>query len=201
MQSTRGAAVCAAIALIAGGLTACGEDKPVDPTTTASPVSVDTGSSTSNSSSSSSSSTSATGNVDLPKDYPAEAQKETKAGAAAFGKYYYEKMAEADHTGDTTELQQLSLGSCPPCKQAVTDINADAAKGQTRSADPNTLTDVNATKRPDKGFKVSMEVAVKAHHVYKDGEILADVKATKYTLTEHVVWSGGRWQIADWVIS
>ena len=137
----------------------------------------------------------------MPSDLPDAALEETTAGATAFGKYYYEAMAEADHTGKTGDLAVLSLKSCQPCEQAVTDINADANKGHTRSPNPNRLTNVIATLRPDKGYKVSMNVDTKAHHVYKNGEIIADVNAAQYTLTEHVAWSKGRWQIADWVIS
>lgn len=205
MQFTRGAAVLAAAALLTAGLAACGEDEPVEPTSssTVSPLPGDssTTSGSGSSTSSSSGSPSSSDGPEMPSDLPEAAREETKEGAAAFGKYYYEKFAEADHTGDTSDLTKLSLTSCPPCKQAITDIKADAKKGQTRSAKPNRLTNVKANPRPDKGYRVSMHVDTKAHHVYKNGEIIADVDAVQYTLTEHVVWQNGRWQIADWVIS
>ena len=39
MQSTRGAAILAAVAVLTGGLTACGDDsEPQESTTTASPI-------------------------------------------------------------------------------------------------------------------------------------------------------------------
>ena len=197
VRPTRGAAILATAAVLIGGLTACGEDEPTEPTsTTASPI--DKGTESESPSESSSASDDADG---MPEDMPAEAKEQTKEGAAAFGEYYYLQFGEADHIGDTTKLEKLSLPSCPPCAQAIKDIDADAKKGLTRSADPYTVTNLQATKRPDKGFKVSMDVEAKAHHVYKDGEVFADVEAANYTLTEHVVWQHGRWQIADWVIS
>ena len=207
VQFTRGAAVLAAAALVTGGLTACGEDEPVDPSSSSTvsplPGNSTTGSSSSSTTSSSSaaSSDSSGSSSDLPDDLPEAAKEETKEGAAAFGKYYYLKMADADHTGDTTDLATLGLDTCPPCAQSIKDIDADAKKGQTRSANPYRITNVESVARPDEGFKVSMDVDVKAHHVYKDGEVIGDVEARQYKLTEHVVWSDGRWQISDWVIS
>ena len=207
MQSTRGAAILAAVAVLTGGLTACGDDsEPQESTTTASPIDRSTDSPSSSESSSSSGSETSSGDgsgddAELPDDLPAEARKNTKEGAAAFGEYYYDAMADADHTGDTSDLRLLALDTCSPCKQAVTDIEADAKKGQTRSENPNTLTKVQASERPDSGYKVSMNVDVKPHHVYENGEIVSDVEATNYTLTQHVTWQDGKWQISDWVIS
>src|SRR5690606_30464156 len=114
---------------------------------------------------------------------PAAAKKNTKEGAAAFGKYYYEKLGEASHTGETDDLTTLGSQQCPPCDQVVSNIDADAKKGQTRSADPYSFSDLSAVARKDEGFKVSMTVKVKAHDVYEDGKDIGDVRATKYTLT------------------
>lgn len=201
VQSTRGPAICAAIALMAGGLAACGEDEPTEPTTTASPISVDTESPSSSSSTSTSSPTSSADGADLPSDLPAAARKETKEGAAAFGKYYYEAMGDASHSGKTDELVKLSAESCPPCEQVIKDIESDAKINRTRGEDPYRFTNLKASKRPDEGFKVSMNVQVLAHKVYENGKVIGSVDPRKYKLTEHVVWSKGQWQVSDWVIS
>lgn len=207
MQSTRGAAILAAVAVLTGGLTACGDDsEPEESTTTASPIDRSTESPSSSKSSSSSESETSSGDgsgdgAELPDDLPPEARKNTKEGAAAFGEYYYEAVGEASHSGVTTDLAPLGDDECTPCSKVVSNIEQDAAKGQTRSAKPCSLSNVKAAERPDQGFKVSMTVDVKAHHVYENDKIIGDVEKTQYMLTEHVVWSGGRWHIADWVIS
>ncbi|WP_068324914.1 DUF6318 family protein [Janibacter terrae] len=199
MQFSRGAAALAATAVLTGGLAACGEDEPTEPTTTASPIEVDPSSSSSSGPSVSPTSTGA--GAEMPKDLPAAARKETKAGAAAFGKYYYEAMGDASHTGETEELVKLSLKSCPPCEQVLDDIEADAKINRTRGEDPYRFANVRATKRPDAGYKVSMDVTVRAHKVYEDGKVIGSVDPLQYKLTEHVIWSNGRWQVSDWVIS
>lgn len=202
MQFSRGAAVLTAMTVVTGGLAACGEDEPAAPTSTASPIEVDPSSSSSSDPTVSSSSGSSTDAGDeLPADYPAAAREKTKEGAAAFGKYYYQALGEAGHTGRTDTLEELSLGSCPPCEQAIKDISAAAKKDQTRDENPYRFSGLQAIKRPDKGYKVSMDVQVVPHKVYEKGKVIGSVKATDYQLIEHVVWTDGRWQISDWVLS
>lgn len=208
VQFTRGAAVLAAAALVTGGLTACGEDEPVDPSSSSTvsplPGNSTTGSSSSSTTSSSSaaSSDSSGSDGDLPEDLPEAAKEETKEGAAAFGKYYYEKFGEATDTGDTSELETLQAGECGVCATAVKGIQADKKKGWTRSENPYAITNVKATKRPDTGYKVAMDVRVAAHtREDADGKENGHVDATAYKLTEHVAWQNGRWQMLDWIVT
>lgn len=199
MRFHRGTAACTAALVMVSGLAGCGDEEP----TSQSSSSGASGSSSSGSGSSSngSSSSAGTSSDDLPADLPEAAREETKEGAAAFGEYYYKAMGDASHSGKTEALSRLSLKSCPPCEQAITDINADAELKRTRSADPYRFSNVAASKRPDKGYKVSMDVNVKPHKVYQDGKVIGSVDAVDYKLTEHVVWQDGQWKIADWVIS
>jgi hypothetical protein len=208
VQFTRGAAVLAAAALLTTGLAACGEDEPVEPTssTTVSPLPGDSTTSPSSTasgsgSSSGSSSNSATSDgPEMPSDLPEAAREETKEGAAAFGKYYFIQFGEATRTGDTSTIEMLDSADCLVCRDGVENINEDTQKGWTRSKNPYSVTDVQATKRPDEGFKVSMQVKVAAHkRLDSKGQSNGNIKATRYTLTEHVVWVGGKWQILDWI--
>lgn len=204
MQFTRGAAVLAAAALLTTGLAACGEDEPVEPTSssTVSPLPGDSTTSSSGSSdpSSSTSSASSSDGPEMPSDLPEAAREETKEGAAAFGKYYYETLGEAGHSGETTALEQMDTSDCKVCSTAIESINEEHAKGWSRDRNPYSVSDVKAVRRPDTGYKVSMNVKVAAHNrVDSNGEPNAKVKATEYTLTEHLIWQDGRWQMADWV--
>lgn len=202
-QDLRQAAVATVIALGTCSMTACGDAG--GPGTSPATAGTDTSTTSPNAPRSSSVSLDATSDTDssakLPVDLPAAAREETKDGAVTFGKYYYEAVGEASHSGSTTDLATLGMDDCAPCSKVVSKIDEGAKKGQTRGRDPYALSKVRATKRPDEGFKVSMTVVVRAHQVYEKGTVIGDVEATSYTLTEHVVWDDYKWQIADLVTS
>lgn len=191
------------------GLAGCGDEEPTEPFETKEPTSQSSssgasGSSTSESGSSSSGSSSSggTSSDDLPADLPEAAREETKEGAAAFGEYYYKALGEAAHTGDTKDFDSLAAQGCKVCTTTSTNIQEEAQKGWTRSVNPYSMTGVQATKRPDEGYKVRMSVKVKAHErLDSEGEANATVDATEYTLTEHVVWKSGRWHMKDWIVT
>lgn len=213
---------------MAGGLAGCGGgEEPTEPTTTVSPrtpvgqgktneasqgkTSDASGSeSSSESTGKSSSSTSGEGGGgsdssagagELPEDLPAVATKRTKEGAAAFGKAYQNEVGEASKSGDPSRLEKMATSKCPPCTQVVQDIRKDAEKGRVRSENPYSVSGLQATKRPDSGYKVSMDVDVAKHRGLEDGKPYGTIDATQFHLTEHVIWRGGRWQVADWVVS
>ncbi|MFJ6132625.1 DUF6318 family protein [Janibacter terrae] len=200
MQFSRGAAAMAATAVLTGGLAACGEDEPTEPTTTASPIEVDPSSSTSSGPSVSPSSTGA--GAEMPKDMPAAARKETKAGAAAFGKYYQSAFGDAAASGDTDIIESLRAAECNACIAGEKQIKDDKKKGWVRSANPYSLSEVEATKRPDSGYKVSMAVKAKKHYrVDEAGKANAVVKPVQFTLSQHVTWVDGRWTMQSWIAS
>ena len=208
MQSTRGAAILAAVAVLTGGLAACGADsEPQESTTPASPIDRSTDSTSSSESSSSSGSETSSGDgsgddAELPDDLPPEARENTKEGAAAFGEYYLLTYGDAAKTGDVQDLQILAAKDCSVCMKAEQGIQDDKAKGWKRDKNPYTIIKSSATKRPDAGYKVRMDVSVAKHHrIDSDGDVNADIDATEYTVTEHVVWVDGRWQMMDWIVT
>lgn len=134
-------------------------------------------------------------------DLPAEAKERTKEGAAAFGEYYYEQFGEAIHSGDVSTLDALSAEDCPPCNEAAKQISADHDKGLGADRNPYTQSDVKAQKRPDVGYKVTMNVDVAEYQMVKDGKAVGQVDARTYQLTEHVVWTDDRWVMSDWSLS
>ena len=230
MRFGRGAALLTA-AVMAGGLAGCGGgDEPTEPTTTVSPrtpvgqgktsdasegqtsdASESSGGSSSGepteASSSSSSgdggggSDSSAGAGDLPDDMPAVATKQTKEGAAAFGQFYYDQLGVASVSGDPRVLKSLGLPSCPPCEQAVKNIRKDGKKGQHYVDNPYQFEGLEAKRRPDKGYKVWVQVSVSPVRVVKNGKTLGRVEKANYRLTEQVVWKDGVWRVADWTIS
>ncbi|MGO4130808.1 DUF6318 family protein [Janibacter sp. RAF52] len=209
MRFHRGTAACAVALVMVSGLAACGDEEPTEPFETKEPTSQSSSSrasgsssSGSGSSSSGSSSSGGTSSDDLPADLPEAAREETKEGAAAFGEYYYKALGDAGHTGDPATLELMDASECLVCSDVVAGIKEDEGKGWRRSINPYSMSNVEAKKRPDEGYKVSMAVKVKAHErLDSNGQANATVDATEYTLTEHVVWRDGRWQMLDWVVT
>ena len=196
MRPTRGAAILATAAVLIGGLTACGEDEPTEPTsTTASPIDKGT------ESESPSESSSASGDSDgMPEDMPAEAKEQTKEGAAAFGEYYQTEYGKATVSGDTTTIKSLRSDQCNACIAGEQQIEEDKEKGWVRSSNPYSFTSPTATKRPDEGYKISMDVSAKKHYrVDSTGESNAVIDPVKFTVNQHVVWHGGHWTMNSWI--
>lgn len=197
----------AATALAVSGLAACGgEGEPAESSTTASPSAVESGSSSDSSGSESSSSepsdSSASSTASETADLPQSAAKQSQAGAAAFGKYYLSQFGEASRTGDTKRLELLEADECSVCSAGIKEIKSGAQKGWTLNKNPYTASNVEATKRPDGGFKVSMDVKVAEHErLDSEGESIGTSEATQYTFTQHVVWENDRWQMYDWVVT
>ncbi|UTT67284.1 DUF6318 family protein [Janibacter sp. CX7] len=195
------------MAVLTGGLAACGDDsEPEESTTTASPIDASKSSSTSSDSSSSSESSSepstSSDDPSLPDDMPAEAREETKEGAAAFGEYFLLAYGDAAKSADTTVFQTLGASDCSVCATAIKNIEADKAKGWKKDKNPYTVRRAVATKRPDEGYKVVLDVTVASHHrIDSKGVSNGDVNATSYTVTEHVSWADGRWQVKDWIVT
>ena len=206
MQSTRGAAILAAVAVLTGGLTACGDDsEPQESTTTASPIDRSTDSPSSSESSSSSGSETSSGDgsggdAELPDDLQAEARENTKEGAAAFGEYYHTAFGDAAESGDTQLIESLRSPDCKACIAGEKQISDDKAKGWVRDSNPYSFSKLSATKRPDEGYKVTMDVKAKKHYrVDASGKRNATVKPVSFDLTQHVIWTGDHWTMNSWI--
>ncbi|GAA3613484.1 hypothetical protein GCM10022199_16870 [Marihabitans asiaticum] len=131
---------------------------------------------------------------------PPEAQKNTKAGAEAFAKWYYEQVGEATVTGDVSVLREVSEQGCKIC-QATADKTAQGAEKYGRvKSNPYTVTLVDARK--DSGRHV-VRVKVKYDDYYfvdERGEEAARVKGNEYGVTLFPRWHSNHWQMSDWVI-
>ena len=112
----------ATLALSALALSGCSGEGDGEETTssTVEPTVIDPSgdsSSTSGSSSSSTSgsSTSSTSEADADGP-PAAAKANTKEGAEAFAKWYYEQVGEALTSNDSGIVRRFSTGNCKPCR-------------------------------------------------------------------------------------
>lgn len=203
MHTTRGAALLAAAALTVSGLAACGDEgEPSESSSTASPSAVG---SSSSSESSDPESTSSSKSEDTKGDgkvveLPAAAKKRTKAGAAAFNEFYQDQAGEALKSGEIRTLEQYAK-SCDACATYRKGISDRAAKGVTMNKNPNSVSEVSATKRSDSGYKVTLTIkADEYREVLKDGSLGRTAKPVTYKLITDTQWQEGHWVIRDSVL-
>ena len=194
MRPTRGAAILATAAVLIGGLTACGEDEPTEPTsTTASPIDKGTESSSSTSDGASSSTS-----VTAAQPPPA-AQEHTKAGAIAFNKFYFTQIGEALHSGNPETIEAYSDG-CPVCENVAEGVREDAERGIRMNRNPYTPTDLSASKRSDGGYRVELTVDVAEYHeVDEEGSKGRTADAISLQVVTDTRWKDGQWVMRDQV--
>lgn len=199
MQSTRGAAILAAVAVLTSGLAACGDNsEPQESTTTASPIDRSTESpSSSKSSSSSESETSSGDGLGDGAELPEEAKAQTKEGAMAFNEFFQVQSGEALTISDPAVVRQHS-SDCPPCDAFADSVDTHAKNGTKMNRNPYTVRDVSARKRDDGGYRVQMRIDVKEYHeVLKDGSKGRTAKAMSMTMVTNTQWASDRWVIRD----
>lgn len=202
MQSTRGAAILAAVAVLTGGLAACGDDsEPEESTTTASPIDPSKSSSTSSDSSSSSessseSSTSSTSGEGKVAELPEEAKAQTKEGAIAFNEWYQMQMGEALKTADSATLRAYSEG-CAVC-DGLGDVADDFNQRDVRaSKNPYAVAEgTTIRKRDDGGYRVEMDVKNSSYReVGADGAKGPEIQPVSMTIVSNTQWTSNGWQI------
>ena len=199
MQSTRGAAILAAVAVLTGSLAACGDNsEPQESTTTASPIDRSTNSpSSSESSSSSGSEASSPSGEGKVAELPEEAKAKTKQGAIAFNEWYQVQMGEALKTGDSSTLRAYSRG-CALCDGLASRVDGYTEKGTRMNVNPNSVTKSSARERDDSGYRVEVDVHASSYHeVLKDGSMGRTADAVDMTLVSNTQWVGKQWQIQE----
>ena len=203
MQSTRGAAILAAVAVLTGGLAACGDDsEPEESTTTASPIDPSKSSSTSSDSSSSSessseSSTSSTSGEGKVAELPEEAKAQTKEGAIAFNEWYLNQVGESLKTADSATVRAYSEG-CAFCDEIADTVDQFAKDGIAANKNPYTIKVDSARPRSDSGYRVEMSLDIAEYRkVATDGRKGPQVKPSSITLVTNTQWAGKGWQVHE----
>ncbi|SMC57217.1 hypothetical protein SAMN06296429_105167 [Janibacter indicus] len=199
MQSTRGAAILAAVAVLTGGLAACGDDsEPQESTTTASPIdrSTDSPSSSESSSSSGSETSSASGEGKVAK-LPEEAQAKTKEGAIAFNEWYLTQVGESLKTADSTTVRAYS-SDCAFCDEIAKTADQFAKDGITADKNPYSLQVQSAKARTDSGYRVEVLLNISEYRkVASDGRRGPAVKPSSITLVTNTKQSAEGWRIHE----
>lgn len=134
----RPAAVATALAMGGALLVGCnGSDAPTTSTSsTSSAPSSSSSSTTSTSPSPSSSSPTTPAYVPVKPTFPAEAKKQTDAGAVAFVNYYWEAVNYAWTMPDDAILKQLSASGCGTCRNLEASASRFVDNGEHFSSPP-----------------------------------------------------------------
>ncbi|WP_218005502.1 DUF6318 family protein, partial [Janibacter limosus] len=178
-------------------LAACGEDQPVEPTssTTVSPLPGDSSTTSASNSSSSSSSSTSDGVAPLPE----AATKQTKEGAIAFNEFYQLQMGEALKTANSATLRSYAK-DCAVC-DGLADVVDDFKKRRVHaSKNPYSVSGSTARARDDGGYRVEMKVENSAYReVGADGAKGPNIDPISLTIVSDTQWHDGSWQIRDLV--
>ncbi|GAA3613454.1 hypothetical protein GCM10022199_16820 [Marihabitans asiaticum] len=200
MRRTTTAAVVAVVLAASGCASGEGEGGESSSTSTAPPSVVPTEESPSTSSSGSessgqSSTSSAGGNTEPPP----EAQKNTKAGAEAFAKWYYLQAGAALVTGDASTFRKYSSTSCRVCQRTADETETGAKRDGLVQSNPYRASVLDSTKEGN-----SRRVRVKVNYddysfVREDGS-KTTVEGNQYWITSTTTFNGDHWQVQDWVV-
>jgi hypothetical protein len=131
-------ALVLALGLLLGlllGLTSCGATDPAapsSPTPTAAPT---TPSTTTTGTTTSPTTSTTTG----PPAMPDTARQHTTTGAKAFVIYFWQAVDYAQHTLDTTPLEDASNDDCLGCNRGIDGLKKDARRGATITGDDNAV--------------------------------------------------------------
>lgn len=152
-------------ALLSGALalTAC-EAEPAEPTEPSSSAP------TSSEPTSAAPTTEPTGPVE--PTLPPEAEQSTKAGAEAFVKYYWEVVNHAQKTGDTGELETITLASCSPCNSGREWIEKIYGRGGTIAGGVASVDELTLNRSSDgDGWMAAVAVSTTKQRVRGAGDL------------------------------
>jgi hypothetical protein len=74
-----------------------------------------------------------------PPAIPAAARQHTTAGAKAFVTYFWQVVDYAQHTLDTTRLEEVSNDDCIGCNRGISGLKKDGRRGATIVGGDNTV--------------------------------------------------------------
>ncbi|GAB2990560.1 DUF6318 family protein [Nocardioides montaniterrae] len=170
-------------------LTACGSDPAPPP---ASP-------------SSSSTSPSPTNTAPVEPQMPGAATVDSKAGAIAFAKYYWQVVNYAQATGDTKYLSVLQHGSCRACTAGRKWIDSVYRAGGKISGGRYRLLSASAQKLPlpstaTPAFAVIIRARTTGERVTGAGKLDRRFPPSDAQITMGVQQFMATWQISSWSI-
>ena len=136
-------------------------------------------------------------------EMPAEAKQKNQAGAEAFLEHWVEAVYIANSTGDTAELDAISLPGCESCKRTSRWVREHYADGGSVDAARVRLGETTelVPKVEDDVYNLIVE-AVSPREVlhYGDGKKETKPKAT-LNLVFDLKWRDGDWGVFGWTVS
>lgn len=132
-------------------------------------------------------------------EVPLEAREDSRAGAAAFARYFYETIRSSFVSGDTSELSRISETSCEACSAIVKTLNKEFSAGNRYTG--GGITDFTAIASPAEAGVVGVAVrfSSRGYEVTKPGLTSPSALpgAKDATLELQVVYRPSGWRVSE----
>ncbi|MBC3760846.1 DUF6318 family protein [Quadrisphaera oryzae] len=117
-------------------------------------------------------------------------------GALAFSDYYVQAFAHGYATGDLAPLEAAQTPGCVTCAGIASALRSREEQG-VPLRDPELTSVMTTVTGEDGGALVHTTVDVAASVVVLRDGTRVDLEGYRAETDEHLVWSGGRWRVAD----
>ena len=203
MRVRRLTATLALSALALAGCSGEGEGEettssPVEPTVI-DPSGDSSSTSGSSSSSTSGSSTSSTSEADADGP-PEEAKANTKEGAEAFAKWYWEESGELHVTGDASTLREATSSDCEVCLESIRLKEEAASKYGAAKKNPYAVQVVRSAKDEQGVWRVKVKVDQPEFEYFKNGKPSATMRASNFEVNPELERTSDGWRVVDWLL-
>lgn len=201
MRARELATTIAVSALALTGCSGSGEDEGSDTSSTSRPDTSSSSSSTSGGGSPTSGRQSTTSSSPATEEGPPpEAQANTKEGAEAFAKWYWEENGDAYVTGDTSLLKEASSSQCEVCLSVIRLHDTNSKKYGLAKRNPYTVNVVASAQDEAGVWRVKLSVNQPKFRLFKEGAATATVRATKYEVNPQLQRQSDHWLLRDWLM-
>lgn len=181
------------LAVVALGLTACGDED--DPTQSSSPTPT-ASASASASSASPSASASPTGSATAAVDVPAAAKARTEAGALAFLDFYYDQVNKGQTAPGTVNLFAVSDAACIACKKLQGSLQEFVDNEWLVKQAPVRISDAALANSPsDDRVIINFTFTQLPVEYFKAGKSQGKLKAGTTKNAAAIRWISGAWEM------
>lgn len=192
----------ATLALSALVLTGCSGDSEGEGTSTTTPVKptvIDPTSSDETTTSTDGTTTSPTSEADADSP-PEEAKANTKEGAEAFAKWYWEESGDVYRDGDISALRAAASPHCKVCLDSMRAKEADSKKYGVAKENPYRVSVVRSAQDEKGVWRVKVKVTQPEFEYVKDGKATAVVDATEFEVNPELERTTDGWLLRDWLL-
>ncbi|GAB3858848.1 hypothetical protein GCM10028801_19350 [Nocardioides maradonensis] len=132
-----------------------------------------------------------------PPVMPDAATRQTKAGAIAFAKYYWQVVDYAQRSGDTAALSPLQTLTCVACDAGREWIDRIVRRHGTISGGQHRITAIEAHGSARAGIVVFLRQSTSPQRVSGAGDLNKRYSGGRQHLVMNLSWGTG-WQVASW---